>query len=206
MLLRGGHRPGMTQEPITLLLQRARQGAPGAADELLPMVYDHLRRMAQVNMNHERTGHTLEATALVHEAYLKLVGPGEVDWADRNHFFGAAAQAMRRILVDHARARKAAKRGGGEADAKVERARAAAGSLAELAAQDDPEEILALDEALSRLEREEPDVASVVRLRFFAGLTGEQAALALGVSPRQVDRLWSYARAVLFRSVADRGA
>lgn len=141
----------------------------------------------------ERPNHTLSATELVHEAYLKLVGEREVPWANRSHFFAAAAEAMRRILIDHARARLAAKRGGDKERTPL--------SLVDLAETADPADVLALDESLSRLEGEEPDVAAVVGLRLFAGLSGDQTALALGISARQVDRHWAFARAWLAREL-----
>jgi RNA polymerase sigma factor (TIGR02999 family) len=160
---------------------------------LLPVVYAQLRATAQAALAMERPDHTLQATALVHDAYLKLVGVREVPWANRAHFFAAAAEAMRRILIDHARAKSAAKRGGARGKTPW--------SLIDLAVSSDPLEVLALDEAFSRLEREEPDVAAVVRLRLFAGLTGDHTAMALGISPRQVDRHWAYARAWLAREL-----
>ncbi|MGD9791341.1 MAG: ECF-type sigma factor [Phycisphaerales bacterium] len=162
-------------------------------ERLVPSVYAHLRATAQAALAMERGEHTLQATALVHEAYLKLVGEREVPWANRAHFFAAAAEAMRRILIDHARARSAAKRGGDRSRVPM--------SLVDLADFADPVEILALDEAFSRLEREEPEVAAVVRLRLFAGLTVDHTARALGVSSRQVDRQWAYARAWLARAI-----
>jgi RNA polymerase sigma factor (TIGR02999 family) len=190
----------MEQGAVTQLLRRVDSGDAAAAEEFLPLVYDQLRRAAQKAMAHERADHTLQATALVHEAYSKLVeevGTQAAAWSSRAHFYKAAAESMRRILVDHARARNAVKRGGG-------RAKASAVDLADLIARGDPDEILALDEALLRLEAAEPEVATIVRLRIFAGLTGDQTALALGMSARQVDRVWAYARAVLFRTVSKR--
>jgi RNA polymerase sigma factor (TIGR02999 family) len=181
-------------QEVTRLLQTV--GAPdrAAADQLLALVYDQLRKIAQQRMSEERAGHTLEATALVHEAYLRLVGDQPVAWSSRAHFFFAAGRAMQQILVEHARARRRAKRGGGI----VQRVPL---SVVDLASQADSEEILALDEAVCRLETEEPDAAAVVRLRFYAGLNGDDCATALSVSPRQVDRLWAYARAWLYRAL-----
>jgi len=179
---------------VTRLLSGARDGDPGAAARLFPMVYAELRSLARQRMAGERSGHTLQATALVHEVYLKLIGPERAaPWAGRRQFFFAAAEAMRQILVDHARARAGLKRGGG-------RRRVPLGVL-DLAADDRVPEILALDEAISRLENESPDVAAVVRLRFYAGLSVDETAEALGVSPRTVKREWTYARARLFREL-----
>jgi RNA polymerase sigma factor (TIGR02999 family) len=169
-------------------MNAAAQGDRGAADALMPLVFEQLRRAAQQLMASERPGHTMSATALVHEAYLKLAGPREVPWAGRGHFYSAAAQAMRRILIDHARARGARK----AREAGAVRFR----DFASLAEQD-PEHILAVDDALSRLEDDDPQAAAIVKLRFFAGLSVEQAAEAAGVSPRTAARLWSLARAKL---------
>lgn len=155
-------------------------------------MYDQLRAIAQQRMNAENVGHTLQATALVHEAFLRIGHDRRLAFKDRAHFFATAAEAMRRILIDHARARGAAKRRSPGPEFL---------SVADLAEHPDPGQILALDEALRRLEDAEPDVAAVVRLRFYAGLSGDETAEALGVSPRQVDRLWAYARAWLAREV-----
>ncbi len=181
-------------EDATLLMNAAAGGDKAAADRLLPMVYDHLRKAAQVDLMGERTGHTLSATALVHEAYLKLVGPREVAWASRGHFYAAAAEAMRRILLDHARSR--ARRGGGMT--RLDQL----DDVAALAAAD-PEQIVAVDDAVRRLEIEDPEAAAMVRLRFYAGLSVDQAAQALGMSPRTAARVWSYARVVLYRSLRE---
>jgi RNA polymerase sigma factor (TIGR02999 family) len=166
----------------------------GHTPELLAAVYDQLRAIAQQRMAEENAGHTLQATALVHEAFLRVGQGRTLPFQNRAHFFATAAEAMRRILIDHARAKQAAKRGG--------EARKIPLSVLDLATDADPSEILALDEALARLENAEPEVAAVVRLRFFAGLSGDDAAEALGVSPRQVDRIWAYARAWLSRELA----
>ena len=184
----------MPPEPdaATRLMLAAANGDKTAADSLLPLVYEQLRRAAQLDLAQERIGHTLSATALVHEAYMKLVGPREVAWASRGHFYAAAAEAMRRILVDHARARG---RRGGNAVPLTElvdvAALAGAGS----------EQILAVDEALGRLERDDPEAAAMVRLRFYAGLSVDDAAAALGLSPRTAARMWTYARAALYRDL-----
>ncbi len=154
-------------------------------------VYDQLRVIAQRQMRHERPGHTLTATALVHEVYLRLA-PG-LAGADAAGFYHAAAQAMRRILIDHARRRNAAKRGGRMDRHPADHIQ----NVLDLAREDHLEDALALDEAILRLEREEPLAAGVVRLRFYAGLGGDEAARLLGISPRQADREWAYARAFL---------
>jgi len=165
--------------------------ASRSAEELLPLVYSQLRAAAQAQLGRERAGHTLQATALVHEAYLKLVGPRELPWRNRAHFYAAAAEAMRRILVDHARSRAAFKRADGDAR------RAAL----ELTALPDPQSdkensgFLILDGALSRLEAVDPQAAAVVQLRYFAGLDIDSTAAALGVSSATVKRTWAFARA-----------
>ncbi|MFO0874047.1 MAG: ECF-type sigma factor [Phycisphaerales bacterium] len=185
---------------ITILLERAEAGEAHAANELLPLVYAQLRRAAEIALRDERPGHTLQATALVHDAFVRMVGENPVGWSGRAHFYHAAARAMRQLLVEHARARGRIKRGGdgtpGSAPKRVPL------GVADLAEEGDPGEILALDEAMSHLEAIDPEAAAVVRLRFYAGLSGEQAAQALGISPRQVDRLWAYARAALFERVS----
>lgn len=181
---------------VTRLLEQAAAGEAGAASDLLPLVYEQLRRTAEAAMREERTGHTLQATALVHDAYLRLVGQPDAAWSNRAHFYFAAARAMRQLLVEHARRRATLRRGGDGAGAPPRRISL---DVADLAAEAQPEEILALDEAITYLEGLDAEAAAVVRLRFHAGLSGEQAAAALGISPRQVDRLWSYARAVLHR-------
>lgn len=175
------------------LLSAMSRGDSDAAERLLPLVYEQLRAIAQQRMNEERAGHTLQATALVHEAFLRISRGRRVPFRDRAHFFATAAEAMRQILIDHARARGAAKRGGNAPRVPL--------SVVDLAADCDQDQILALDGALRRLETAEPEVAAVVRLRFFAGLSGDATAETLGFSPRQVDRLWSYARAWLAREM-----
>ncbi|HZW11050.1 MAG TPA: sigma-70 family RNA polymerase sigma factor [Phycisphaerales bacterium] len=165
-----------------------------AAEELLSVVYDHLRAIARQRMAGERAGHTLQATALVHEAFLKLIGDEEVSWESRAHFYAAAAQAMRRILIDHARRRGADKRGGGLRRVPL--------SVVDLAAETDPEQIMALEEAMTELEQSDPRSASIVRLRFFAGLGVEETAAVLGLSERTVMRDWAYARAMLFERMS----
>jgi len=180
---------GSLSEDITLALHACRHDR-AAADDLIELVYDQLRAIAQARMNQERAGHTLQATALVHEACQKLLGDGAPTWEDRGHFFRAAAEAMRRILIDHARKKKSAKRGGARARVPL--------SVVDLATDHEPEQILELDEALRQLEREDPKAGDVVQLRFFGGLSVEETARVMGVSERTVAREWAYARARLF--------
>jgi RNA polymerase sigma factor (TIGR02999 family) len=172
-----------------------------SAEALLPLVYEQLRRSAQMRLAGEHGGEaTLSATALVHEAYLKLAGPREVPWAGRAHFYAAAAEAMRRILVDRARARLSQKRGG----KGIEDARKFAlelKNLPSLATEQESEGFLVLDDAISRLESVDPQAATVVRLRFYAGLSVEQTAAALGISSTTVKRVWTFARAWLKESI-----
>jgi RNA polymerase sigma factor (sigma-70 family) len=203
---------------VTRILSQIEQGDPQAADKLLPLVYEELRKLAAARLAHENPGQTLQATALVHEAYLRLVGPAgpagpevrnqksEVSmdgadvtsnlrpltpdlWHSRGHFFAAAAESMRRILVDAARTKKSSKRGG-----DLQRV-----ELVDVASPaEQPLDLIALDEALTRLEQEQPDKAQIVKLRYFAGLTLEQAADAAGISRATAERRWAYARAWLF--------
>jgi RNA polymerase sigma factor (TIGR02999 family) len=179
---------------VTRILSAVEHGDPRAADQLLPLVYDELRRLAAQKMAQEAPGQTLQATALVHEAYARLVGPGGGrDWDSRGHFFAAAAEAMRRILVENARRKAADKRGG--ALARVDLADA------DVPAPADSEDLLALDEALTRLAATDPQAADLVKLRYFAGLPAAEAAAALGMSPRTADRTWAYARAWLKKCI-----
>jgi RNA polymerase sigma factor (TIGR02999 family) len=176
---------------ITRILAAIDQGDPRATDELLPLVYDELRRLAAQKLAQEQPGHTLEATALVHEAYLRLVDTPAAapQWEGRGHFFAAAAEAMRRILIDQARRKQTLRRGGGrkrEDPAHVE-----------VAAPEPSLDVLAVDEALERFERVDEPKARLVKLRYFAGLTIPQAADALGISANTADRWWAYARAWL---------
>ncbi len=184
------------QAPIdaTMLINAASAGDRTAADRLLPLVYEQLRKAAQRRLAGEAAGQTLSATALVHEAYVRLIGPRKLPWAGRGHFYAAAAEAMRRILVDRARSRR---RGGGRPVSLNE-----IGDVAALA-EADAEKILAVEAAVARLEADDPDAAAVVRLRFFAGLSVDDAAKVLGSSPRTVARLWAYARAALYRELSD---
>ncbi|QDU19398.1 ECF-type sigma factor [Urbifossiella limnaea] len=174
---------------VTRLLDAAAGGDPAAAADLLPLVYDELRRLAAARLAHESPGQTLQATALVHEAYLRLVGAADPGWTGRGHFFAAAAEAMRRILVDAARAKRAAKRGG--ACVRVTLADAA------VAAELPPDDLLDLDAALDALAAEDAEKAALVRLRFFAGLPEAEAAACLGLSRATASRHWAYARAWL---------
>lgn len=183
----------MDEPDLDDLLARIERGEPKAADELLPLVYTQLRKVAQECMARERPGQTLQATALVHEAYLRIAGSRGRDWDGRAHFFAAAAEAMRRILVERARARARLKRGGGWTRVTLEGL--------DLAAETDPAELLALDEALTELEAEDGRAAEVVRLRFFAGLDVGETAAALEVAPRTVKREWTFARAWLMNRV-----
>lgn len=185
-------------ENVTRVLRDASMSGTERAERLLALVYEELREMARRQMARERSDHTLQATALVHEAYLRLVGEQPLAWADRRHFFFAASRAMQQILIEHARARGRVKRRGGPSGPRGRLPL----DILNLAHESDPGEILALNEAFCRLEKEEPEAAAVVRMRFFAGLSGDETASALAVSPRQVDRLWAFARAWLYRELA----
>jgi RNA polymerase sigma-70 factor (ECF subfamily) len=184
-----GH-PAITQALIELA-----HGDTGAHDRLLPLVYDALRDLARRELRRERPDHTLSATALVHEAYLKLVQLDRIDWKGRAHFFGVCAPVMRQVLISHARSRNAAKRGAGAVKLPLLDALAVA--------EQRPEELVALDEALTRLEALSPRQARVVEARFFAGMSLEETAAALGVSPATVKREWTAARAWLNRELAE---
>lgn len=176
---------------LTRILLQLESGDAAAADELLPLVYDELRRLAAVRLSGEKTGQTLQATALVHEAYLRLVG-GDSDfaWNSKGHFFSAAAEAMRRILIDRARERNRLKRGGGRSKLSLD--------MIQLALDTPPQELIELDEALRELGDQFPEEARLVNLRFFGGLEMGEAAQALGLSRRTADRRWAFARAWLF--------
>jgi RNA polymerase sigma factor (TIGR02999 family) len=180
---------------VTRILSAIEAGDPHAAAQLLPLVYDELRQLAAQKLAHEKPGQTLQATALVHEAYLRLVDTEKAQhWNSRGHFFAAAAEAMRRILVDQARRKQADKHGGGRLRVDLPE------DLAAPEARSD--DLVALDEALSRLERHDPDAARLVKLRYFAGLSHQEAAEALGISRGAADRLWALGRAWLFRQLA----
>jgi RNA polymerase sigma factor (TIGR02999 family) len=177
---------------ITSILARIESGDPAAADQLLPLVYTELRRLAAAKLAHERPGHTLQATALVHEAYLRLVDQtAPQTWDNQRHFFAAAAEAMRRILIERARQRRSLKRGGEHQ--RVELAAVSEPAVLPLACDD----LLGLDEALEKLRHHHPRKAELVKLRFFAGLTTAQAAQTLGISVTTAQNDWSYARAWL---------
>ncbi|HLN32538.1 MAG TPA: ECF-type sigma factor [Gemmataceae bacterium] len=182
---------------VTHILSAIEQGDPHAAEQLLPLVYDELRKLAAQKLAQEKPGKTLQATALVHEAYLRLVDvEGAQHWDSRGHFFAAAAEAMRRILIDQARRKRRPKHGGDRKRVDLDEAL----SLSEAADGDD---LLALDEALAKLAVEEPAKAELVKLHFFAGLTLEDAGRILGIAPRTAKRHWAYARAWLYAAVRD---
>src|SRR5579871_2728848 len=176
---------------VTRLLEAAQAGDRQAVADLLPLVYDELRKLAAARMTAEAPGHSLDATALVHEAYLRLVGEQRFD--GRGHFFAAAAEAIRRILVEQARRRQAAKRGGQRQRENLD--------PDQIAAPATDDELLALHEALDRFAERHPEKAELVKLRYFAGLTADQAAAALGISPSTADRHWTYARAWLRKAL-----
>ena len=178
---------------VTRILTAIEQGDPRAADELLPAVYQELRRLAADKLSRERPGQTLQATALVHEAYIRLVGAEGQNWRSRTHFFAAAAEAMRRILIESARRKQRLKRGGGRQRLALEDA--------DLAIEQPSENLIALDEALTKLAKEDRVVAELVKIRYFAGLTLGQTAELLGVSRRTADRYWAYARAWLYQEI-----
>ncbi len=182
---------------VPRLLSPAKQGDPEAASQLLPLVYNELRRLAAQRLAQEKPGQTLEATALVHEAYLRLVNVEQsTQWNGRGHFFSAAAEAMRRILVENARRKNRLKHGGTRTQQDLHSDIVAAPEAAD--------DLLALDEALTRLAAKEPDVAKLVQLRYFAGLTIREAAEILGVSPRTADTYWAYARSFLLAELCVR--
>ena len=182
----------MADSTVTELLQQLSRGRQGAADDLLPMVYSELRRIAHRQLKGERAGHTLNATALVHEAYLRL-GLNRISWNDRVHFFAVAARAMRRVLIDYALARRAEKRGGGAADVTLDDTIAAPERRID--------DLLAIDEALNRLEQLDPRQVMVVECHVFAGMSLDDTAAVLDVSPATVSRDWALARAWLNRAL-----
>jgi RNA polymerase sigma factor (TIGR02999 family) len=178
---------------VTRILTAIEQGDAKASEELLPLVYQELRRLAAYKMSNEPAGHTLQPTALVHEAWLKLVDSPNQSWQNRAHFFGAAAEAMRRILIDNARRRQALRHGGGQERVELAESR--------IGARDPDDELLAVHEALDRFAAHDAAKAELVKLRYFVGLTIEQAAEVLGISEPTAKRRWAYARAWLFREL-----
>jgi RNA polymerase sigma factor (TIGR02999 family) len=177
----------------TYLLNAIENGDPTAADQLLPLVYEELRLLAASKMSNEPAGHTLQPTALVHEAWLRLVGNENPKFANRAHFFGAAAEAMRRILIERARQRKAVRHGGGQQRVSLD--------VVELPFNPNDDQILAVNEALDKLAAERPAEAQIVKLRYFVGMTNEEVAEALGISVRTAKYYWTHARAWLFREI-----
>ena len=183
---------------VTRILSAIEQGEPDAAEQLLPFVYDELRRLAAQKLARESPGQTLEATALVHEAFMRLVGSGTpTGWNGRGHFFAAAAEAMRRILVENARRKRRLRHGGGRQRLDLEQL--------DLMAESASDNLLALDEALEKLAAEQETAAKVVKLRYFAGLTIQQTAEALGISVRTANRHWAFARAWLYQEISKGG-
>ena len=183
--------PGAANNQVTRVLERVRCGELSAAGELLPLVYDELRRLATSKMAHERPDQTLQPTALVHEAWLRLVGNEQQKWNGRAHFFGAAAEAMRRILIENARRKAAARHGGGEARLDIDQI--------EIATTAPDDELLAVNDALEKLAAYDSQMAELVKLRYFVGLTTEDAAEVLDISVRTAERWWSYSRAWLYQ-------
>ena len=186
----GGRKVTSTAPDVTSILKRLAGGSEDAAGELIPIVYGELRRLAVRHLRRERRDHTLQPTALVHEAYIKLVAQRDADWQNRNHFFAVASSLMRRILVDYARRHLRDKRGGGQEKVPLDDA--------VLVAPDRADRMLALDESLERLEKLDPRQARIVELKYFGGLTVEEAAQVLGVSPTTVRREWTSAKAWLY--------
>ena len=182
---------------VTRILSAIEQGDANAAGQLLPLVYDELRRLAAAKLAQERPGQTLQATALVHEAYLRLVGAGGESWDNRRHFFAAAAEAMRRILVENARRKRTFKRGGALARRELDDA--------ELLAPEPREDLLALDDALTELATSDRTAADLVQLRYFGGLSVADAAKVLGLSVRSAERIWTYTRVWLLERVKNAG-
>jgi RNA polymerase sigma factor (TIGR02999 family) len=179
---------------VAQMIDQARQGDPQTADQLLPLVYHELRRLAAVKLAGEKPGQTLNATALVHEAYLRLVARGDaVHWTDQRHFFASAAEAMRRIILDHARRKRSQKRGRNHGRVEFDETA--------LPAPQPPEDLIEVDQALTRLSTTDPEAAELVKLRYFAGLSMSEAAAVLCISPRSADRLWAYARAYLREAI-----
>ena len=183
-----------TSKSITKMLREWSDGRREALDELLPLVYDELHRQAARYLRRERQDHTLQTTALIHEAYLKLIDQRSTNWESRTHFFAIAAQAMRRILVDYARKKNSGKRGGADSDLSLDEA-------AHVATNEKSVDLVALDEALTRLATEDEQQARVVELRYFGGMTLDETANALGISPATISRDWAMAKAWLHREL-----
>lgn len=184
-------------EDVTLILNAIERGSQEATDELLPVIYEELLLLAAQKLSHESPGHTLQATALVHEAYMRLLGERSQSWESRRHFFLAASEAMRRILIDNARRKKSQKRGGHQQRVDLDNI--------ELADQDSPGDLIELDQALTRLAEQEPDIADLVKLRYFGGLPLEQAAKIKDITRRTAGRHWKYARLWLYREMTKGG-
>ncbi len=183
---------------VTRILSQIESGEPQAAEQLLPLVYDQLRRLAARELSRESAGHTLQPTALVHEAYVRLVDQNaQLKWNHRGHFYAAAAEAMRRILVESARRKKTLKRGGDRERQQLD--------ADQIPCPGDRRDLLAIDEALTQLAIDRPELARLVSLRYFAGLTMEQAANSLQISLRTAERHWTYAKAWLLQAIADNG-
>ena len=180
--------------PVTQVLQAISRNEEGASEKLLPLVYAELRRLVGARMAHEMADQSLQPTALVHEAWLRLVSDGDRTWQNRAHFFGAAAEAMRRILIERARHKSRLKHGGGQARLNIEDL--------ELAQTTPDDKVLLVDEALMRLKVEDPELERIVVLKFFGGLSNEEIAETVGLSKRTLDRQWAYARAWLFRNIS----
>jgi RNA polymerase sigma factor (TIGR02999 family) len=178
---------------VTRILEAVQQGDPNAADKLLPLVYEELRRLAAHKMANQAPGHTLQPTALVHEAWLRLIGNQEAQFVGRAHFFAAAAEAMRHILIDSARRKRAMRHGGGQVRVDIQNL--------EIAAPADDDELLAIHEVLDKLATEEPQKAELTKLRYFVGMTFEEAAEVLGISVATAKRHWAYARAWLYEEI-----
>jgi RNA polymerase sigma factor (TIGR02999 family) len=187
--------PFETPHEVTQVLQALAQGDGRATEELLPLVYNELRRLAALRMSQEAAGQTLQATALVHEAWLRMIGDGDRTWQNRAHFFAAAAEAMRRILVENARRKSRLKRGGGQLRLDIDEM--------DLAATPPDEKILLMDDALQQLQAEDPEKARIVVLKFFGGLKNKEVAENLRVTERTVERQWAYAKAWLLRKIRE---
>lgn len=187
------HQSLRSMHDLTQMLQAIRRGDGQASEELLPLVYHELRQLAAARMAQESAGQTLQATALVHEAWLRMVGEGDRTWQNRAHFFGAAAEAMRRILVENARRKSRLKRGGGQVRLDIEDL--------DLAAATPDDKVLLMDDALEQLKAEDPEKARLVVLKFFGGMTNQEVAESMGVTERTVERQWAYAKAWLFQKI-----